>query len=78
MEFGLKGSIFIRDASASFVSILVVMEFGLKVVIDNLLTEVPLSVSILVVMEFGLKASTANSNTSKPASFNPCCNGIRS
>ncbi len=58
------------------VSILVVMEFGLKGWLRKSLYRLLFFVSILVVMEFGLKVIGMNTLFCKLASFNPCCYGI--
>ncbi len=61
------------------VSILVVMEFGLKELVPFPEKLPRQRVSILVVMEFGLKAALfALLSTGLLPCFNPCCNGIRS
>ncbi len=61
----------------TYVSILVLVEYGLKVFLGH---RVSLSkiVSILVLVEYGLKESNFISNTKMICSFNPCFSGIRS
>ncbi len=59
MEFGLKDTIYIGYISCVIVSILVVMEFGLKADRGRCRMAGFRGVSILVVMEFGLKVRGA-------------------
>ena len=64
------------DLQEAVVLILVVMEYGLRLLLINIFQTFKNIVLILVVMEYGLRHVIKDFKDDDGNSLNPCCNGI--